>query len=131
MYGDILSDLGGAMVGSVGLSGSGNVNPTGDFPSMYEPVHGSAPDIAGKGIANPIGTILSGALMLKDLGQPEAATMIQQAVADVLKSGVKTRDLGGSTSTAAMGTAICEGDKEIAYSLLQFTRLRHLARNGH
>ena len=72
MYGDILSDLGGAMVGSVGLSASGNINPEGDFPSMYEPVHGTAPDIAGQGIANPIGTILSGALMLTDLGEEKS-----------------------------------------------------------
>lgn len=109
MYGDILSDLGGAMVGSVGLSGSGNINPDdSDYPSMYEPVHGSAPDIAGQGIANPIGTILSGALMLKDLGQPDAAAMIENAVATVLQSGLKTRDLGGTASTADIGATICE-----------------------
>lgn len=105
-FGDILSDLGGAMVGSVGLSASGNVNPEREFPSMYEPVHGSAPDIAGQGIANPIGTILSGALMLKDLGEAAAAQRIQNAVAAVLKSGLKTRDLRGTTSTAEMGEAI-------------------------
>lgn len=105
-FGDILSDLGGAMVGSVGLSPSGNVNPERNFPSMYEPVHGSAPDIAGQGIANPIGTILSGALMLKDLGQPAAAQRIQDAVASVLKAGLKTRDLRGTNSTSEMGEAI-------------------------
>ena len=108
MYGDILSDLGGAMVGSVGLSASGNINPEGDFPSMYEPVHGTAPDIAGQGIANPIGTILSGALMLTDLGEEKAATIIQNAVASVLKSGIKTGDLGGSSKTIDVGTAICK-----------------------
>ena len=108
MYGDILSDLGGAMAGSIGLSASGNVNPEGDSPSMYEPVHGSAPDIAGKNIANPIGTTLSGALMLKDLGQPQAAALVQNAVASVLKAGLKTRDLGGTTSTTGMGMAITE-----------------------
>ena len=113
MYGDILSDLGGAMVGSIGLSGSGNINPEGDYPSMYEPVHGSAPDIAGKGIANPTGTILSGALMLKDLGQPQAAIRVQQAVVDVLKSGLKTRDLGGTKSTSEMGIAICKALKPV------------------
>jgi tartrate dehydrogenase/decarboxylase/D-malate dehydrogenase len=105
-FGDILSDLGGAMAGSIGLCPSGNVNPEGDYPSMYEPVHGSAPDIAGKGIANPIGTILSGALMLKDLGQPQAAARIQAAVDAVLASGLKTRDLGGTASTSEMGAAI-------------------------
>ncbi len=112
MYGDILSDLGGAMVGSVGLSASGNINPEGEFPSMYEPVHGTAPDIAGQGIANPIGTILSGALMLRDLGQPEAAASIQNAVASVLQSGIKTGDLGGSAKTAEVGAAICEAIRQ-------------------
>jgi tartrate dehydrogenase/decarboxylase/D-malate dehydrogenase len=101
------------MVGSIGLSGSGNINPEGDYPSMYEPVHGSAPDIAGKGIANPTGTILSGALMLKDLGQPQAAIRVQQAVVDVLKSGLKTRDLGGTKSTSEMGIAICKALKPV------------------
>jgi tartrate dehydrogenase/decarboxylase / D-malate dehydrogenase len=108
MYGDILSDLGGAMVGGVGLSPSGNINPAREFPSMYEPVHGTAPDIAGKGIANPIGTILSGALMLNDLGQPAAAERIQQAVAAVLAGGTRTVDLGGTARTSEMAKAICD-----------------------
>lgn len=108
MYGDILSDLGGAMVGGVGLSPSGNINPEREFPSMYEPVHGTAPDIAGKGIANPIGTILSGALMLNDLGQPAAAERIQQAVATVLAGGTRTVDLGGTARTTEMAKAICD-----------------------
>lgn len=107
MYGDILSDLGGAMVGSVGLSASGNINPEGEYPSMYEPVHGTAPDIAGQGIANPIGTILSGALMLRDLGEPEAAASIENAVASVLASDIKTGDIGGTAKTADVGAAIC------------------------
>ncbi|MAS37319.1 MAG: tartrate dehydrogenase [Anaerolineaceae bacterium] len=111
-FGDILSDLGGAMVGSVGLSPSGNVNPERDFPSMYEPVHGSAPDIAGQGLANPIGTILSGALMFKDLGQPEAAQRIQDAVATVLQSGLKTRDLRGSNTTSEIGEAIVQAIRQ-------------------
>ncbi|RMG80373.1 MAG: tartrate dehydrogenase, partial [Chloroflexi bacterium] len=108
LFGDVLSDLGGAMVGSVGLSASGNINPEREFPSMYEPVHGSAPDIAGKGIANPVGTILSGALMLKDLGQSAAAELLRKAVAAALADGFQTGDLGGSASTQEMGDAICD-----------------------
>ena len=108
MYGDILSDLGGALAGSVGLSSSVNLNPEGEFPSMFEPVHGSAPDIAGQGSANPCGLILSAALMLRDLGQGEAADRIDVAVAAALAAGVHTRDLGGKASTAEMGAAVLE-----------------------
>jgi len=106
LFGDILSDLGGAMVGSVGLSPSGNINPEGDYPSMYEPVHGSAPDIAGQGIANPIGTVLAGAMMLRDLGAVDAADLLEQAVASVLNSGIKTGDLQGNASTQEVAQAI-------------------------
>ena len=113
MYGDILSDLGGAMVGSIGLSASGNINPEGDYPSMYEPVHGSAPDIAGQGIANPIGTILSGGLMLKDLGQPEAAGMIQQAVADVLQSGCENTRSGRHSFHRSDGHGDLRGNEDV------------------
>ena len=108
MYGDILSDLGGALAGSVGLSSSANLDPTGEFPSMFEPVHGSAPDIAGQGVANPCGLILSAALMLRELGQEGAAVWIEQAVAAALAAGVHTRDLGGRASTAEMGSAVLE-----------------------
>lgn len=108
LFGDILSDLGGAITGSIGLSASGNINPEAEFPSMYEPVHGSAPDIAGKGIANPIGAILSGGLMLRDLGEQKSANMLQRAVSAVLESGLRSRDLGGVASTAEIGTAITE-----------------------
>ena len=108
MYGDILSDLGGALAGSVGLSSSANSNPTGDFPSMFEPVHGSAPDIAGKGIANPTGMILSAALLLREAGQDAAALRIEEAVAAALAAGVHTRDLGGSASTGEMGAAVLQ-----------------------
>ncbi|MDD9955097.1 MAG: isocitrate/isopropylmalate dehydrogenase family protein [Anaerolineaceae bacterium] len=106
MYGDILSDLGGALAGSVGLSSSANLDPMGEFPSMYEPVHGSAPDIAGQGIANPCGLVLSAALMLRDLGLGEAAGSIEAAVAAALADGVHTRDLGGRASTVEMGAAV-------------------------
>jgi tartrate dehydrogenase/decarboxylase/D-malate dehydrogenase len=106
MIGDILSDLGGAIMGSLGLGPSGNINPEGDFPSMFEPIHGSAPDIAGKGIANPIGAIWSGAIMLETLGEPKAAEDIVNAIEKALESGVKTLDLGGKAKTSEITEAI-------------------------
>ncbi len=99
MIGDILSDLGGAIMGSLGLGGSGNINPEKNYPSMFEPIHGSAPDIAGQNIANPIGQFWSGALMLNHLGETEAATDLMKAIHKTTASGMKTRDLGGSAST--------------------------------
>jgi tartrate dehydrogenase/decarboxylase / D-malate dehydrogenase len=107
LFGDILSDLGPAVVGSIGIAPSGNLNPEKEFPSMFEPVHGSAPDIAGKGIANPIAQIWSGAMMLRHLGASEAADAIESAIADVLaKSQVRTADIGGNATTQDMGSAI-------------------------
>lgn len=100
MMGDILSDLGGAIMGSLGLGPSGNLNPEKKFPSMFEPIHGSAPDIAGKGVANPIGSIWSGALMLDHLGERDAAAAIIHAIEETLADGVQTVDLGGNASTA-------------------------------
>jgi len=109
LFGDILSDLGAAVAGSLGIAPSGSLNPERKFPSMFEPVHGSAPDIAGKGIANPIGQILSGALMVHHLGYPEAARAIEKAVeVAVADRKIKTRDLGGEASTQQMGKAITE-----------------------
>ena len=108
MIGDILSDLGGALVGSLGLAPSGNINPERECPSMFEPIHGSAPDIAGRGIANPIGAIESGALMLEHLGEVDAAARIHAAVAALLAEGVGTPDLGGAATTAQVGKAIIE-----------------------
>ena len=109
LFGDILSDLGAAVAGSLGIAPSGSLNPERKFPSMFEPVHGSAPDIAGKGIANPIGQILSGALMVHHLGYPEAARTIEKAVeVAVADRKIKTRDLGGEASTQQMGKAIAE-----------------------
>lgn len=99
LFGDILSDLGGGIMGSLGLGGSGNINPEKEFPSMFEPIHGSAPDIAGKGIANPVGTIWSGALLLEHLGETEAASHIINAVENVFEKGIKTKDLGGTATT--------------------------------
>jgi tartrate dehydrogenase/decarboxylase/D-malate dehydrogenase len=107
LFGDILTDLSAAVAGSIGLASSANVNPTREFPSMFEPVHGSAPDIAGKGIANPMAAILSAALMCDHLKMTKAAEAIRTAVATVLRDGpVKTADLGGTHTTEQMGTAV-------------------------
>ncbi len=114
LFGDLLSDLGGAIVGSIGLMASGNINPERDFPSMYEPVHGSAPDIAGKGIANPLATILVGAMMLDDLGEPDAATLLRSAVAATIRDGLLTGDLGGSASTVEVAQAVQERIRQLA-----------------
>lgn len=107
LFGDILSDLTPALAGSLGIAPSANLNPEREFPSMFEPVHGSAPDIAGKGIANPIGQIWSGAMMLDHLGYKDAAKAIEEAIENVLSGGkVRTPDLGGSTSTQGVGLEI-------------------------
>jgi len=108
LFGDILSDLGPAVCGTIGIAPSANLNPERTFPSLFEPVHGSAPDIAGKGVANPIGQIWSGALMLDFLGYKPAADAIVAAIERVLadKDAPKTPDLGGRASTADLGRAI-------------------------
>jgi tartrate dehydrogenase/decarboxylase/D-malate dehydrogenase len=106
LFGDILSDLGPACTGTIGIAPSGNINPERAFPSLFEPVHGSAPDIYGKKIANPIGQIWSGAMMLEHLGHPEAARAIVQAIERVLVEGPRTRDIGGTASTDDVGKAI-------------------------
>ncbi|MFC4334473.1 tartrate dehydrogenase [Salininema proteolyticum] len=107
LFGDVLSDLAAAVTGGLGLAPSGNVNPPGDHPSMFEAVHGSAPDIAGKGIANPVAQVLAGAMMLEHLGEAEAARAVDRAVSDVLaERSAVTPDLGGSGTTAALGSAI-------------------------
>ncbi|MCF8146823.1 MAG: tartrate dehydrogenase [Deltaproteobacteria bacterium] len=109
LFGDILSDLGPAVAGTIGVAPSANINPTREFPSMFEPVHGSAPDIAGKGIANPIGQIWSGALMLDHLGHPEAAEAIERAIETVLEEPrLRTPDMGGRATTVELGRAIAE-----------------------
>lgn len=99
MIGDILSDLGGAIMGSLGLGGSGNINPEKDFPSMFEPIHGSAPDIAGQGIANPVGQIWSAAIMLDHLGETAAAQDIMAGIEVATGQGNLTKDLGGTATT--------------------------------
>jgi tartrate dehydrogenase/decarboxylase / D-malate dehydrogenase len=107
LFGDILSDLGPAVAGSIGIAAGGNINPERKFPSMFEPVHGSAPDIAGKFICNPIGQIWSAALMLEHLGEAEAGKAIVDAIETLLReSGPKTRDMGGQAGTADVGTAL-------------------------
>ncbi len=109
LFGDILSDLGPACTGTIGIAPSGNINPERTFPSVFEPVHGSAPDIAGQGIANPIGQIWSGAMMLEHLGETEAAAAIVRAIETVLgQDGLRTRDLKGKASTEECGKAIAE-----------------------
>jgi 3-isopropylmalate dehydrogenase len=109
MFGDIITDLGAVLQGGMGLAASGNLNPARTAPSMFEPVHGSAPDIAGKGIANPIAAIFSAAMMLDHLGVPRPAERIRRAAARVLAArGPKTPDLGGTATTAEVGRAVLE-----------------------
>jgi tartrate dehydrogenase/decarboxylase / D-malate dehydrogenase len=109
LFGDILSDLGPAVAGSIGIAAGGNINPERTFPSMFEPVHGSAPDIAGRFICNPIGQIWSAALMLDHLGEAEAGTAIVAAIETLLReSGPKTRDMGGQAGTQDVGTALAQ-----------------------
>ena len=109
LFGDILSDLGPAVTGTIGIAPGGNINPERDFPSMFEPVHGSAPDIAGKGICNPIGEIWSAAMMLDHLGQNHAAVDIVTAIETVIRdSDVKTPDMGGKATTSELGQAIVD-----------------------
>ena len=107
LFGDILTDLSAIIVGSMGLAASGNIDPTRRHPSMFEPVHGSAPDITGKGIANPLAAILSVAMMFEHLHLDIAAASIHQAVKDLLaSSGPRTPDLGGNRTTEQVGPAV-------------------------
>ncbi|GAA3648254.1 tartrate dehydrogenase [Nonomuraea antimicrobica] len=107
LFGDILSDLAAAVAGSIGIAPSANLNPEREFPSMFEPVHGSAPDIAGQGVANPIGAIWSAAMMVEHLGHEAAATEMVAAIAHVLAKGhVRTRDLGGTAGTQEFTQAV-------------------------
>ncbi len=109
LFGDILSDLGPACAGTIGIAPSANLNPTREHPSLFEPVHGSAPDIAGRGIANPIGQIWAGAMMLDFLGHRDAHDAVIaaiEAVLDPAAGGPKTPDLGGRASTSDLGRAV-------------------------
>jgi tartrate dehydrogenase/decarboxylase/D-malate dehydrogenase len=106
LHADILSDLAGALAGGLGLAPTANLNPERKAPSMFEPIHGSAFDIMGKGVANPIGTFWSGAMMLEHLGEPAAATMITDAIARVTAAGILTGDVGGTATTAQVTAAV-------------------------
>src|SRR4051794_1141574 len=106
LFGDILSDLAAAVAGSIGIAPSANLNPQREFPSMFEPVHGSAPDIAGRGIANPVGAVWSGALMLEHLGEAPACARVLDAIGAVLADGVRTPDLGGTATTEEVTEAL-------------------------
>jgi tartrate dehydrogenase/decarboxylase/D-malate dehydrogenase len=107
LFGDILSDLGPAVAGTIGIAPSANINPEKEYPSMFEPVHGSAPDIAGKGIANPIGQIWSGAMMLEHLGHADAAKAVETAIEAVIaEKALLTPDMGGKANTKQLGKAI-------------------------
>jgi tartrate dehydrogenase/decarboxylase/D-malate dehydrogenase len=109
LFGDILSDLAPAVAGTIGIAASANINPERDYPSMFEPVHGSAPDIAGKGIANPVATIWSAAMMLEHLGHKDASDSIMKAIETVLSEGIAhTPDMGGKASTKECGDAIVD-----------------------
>ncbi len=120
LFGDILSDLGAAVVGGMGLAPAANINPEREHPSLFEPVHGSAPDIAGRGIANPIAQIWTGAMMLDHLGHGDGAAVIERAIGSVLSDGkIRTPDLGGSATTEQMGKAIasaCRSARALAGS---------------
>jgi tartrate dehydrogenase/decarboxylase/D-malate dehydrogenase len=109
LFGDILSDLGPACTGTIGIAPSGNINPERTFPSLFEPVHGSAPDIAGRGIANPIGQVWAAAMMLEHLGETKPAEAIVRGIETVLaEPKLRTRDLGGRATTAECGKALAE-----------------------
>lgn len=107
LHADILSDLAAALSGSIGIAPSSNLDPTRANPSMFEPIHGSAPDIAGKGIANPVGAFWSAAEMVRWVGEEQAADKLMKAVENVTARGVKTKDLGGSENTKGVTEAVC------------------------
>jgi tartrate dehydrogenase/decarboxylase/D-malate dehydrogenase len=113
LFGDILTDIGGAIMGSIGIAPAANININGKFPSMFEPVHGSAPDIFGQGIANPIGQIWTAKMMLDHFGERELGKMLLNVVEDVTNDGIKTPDIGGTSSTVEVAEAICNRMKEL------------------
>jgi tartrate dehydrogenase/decarboxylase/D-malate dehydrogenase len=108
LHADILSDLAAALAGSLGIAPTGNIEPERRFPSMFEPIHGSAFDIVGKGIANPVGSFWTAAMMLEHLGEKEAANLLMNAVERVTASGVNTPDLGGKANTREVTAAVCD-----------------------
>jgi tartrate dehydrogenase/decarboxylase/D-malate dehydrogenase len=112
LFGDILTDIGAAIMGSIGIAPAANINLNGKYPSMFEPVHGSAPDIQGQNIANPIGQIWTAKLMLEHLGQHEMAEQLLNVVEDVAHSGIKTPDIGGTSTTKEVTSEICKRLKQ-------------------
>jgi len=118
LFGDILTDLGGAIAGSIGIAPSANINPERTYPSMFEPVHGSAPDIAGKGIANPLGQIWCAAMMLEHLGFPELETLVMQSIEATMTAGICTPDLGGTAQMHEVVDEICLQLKRLSGKLM-------------
>ena len=114
LFGDILTDVGAAIAGSIGIGASANINPERRYPSCFEPVHGSAPDIVGRGIANPLGQIWSGALMLEHLGFSRAHDLVVQAMTHALEAGIKTPDLGGQSNTVQVTQAVAREIRKLA-----------------
>jgi tartrate dehydrogenase/decarboxylase/D-malate dehydrogenase len=114
LFGDILTDLGGAIMGSIGIAPAANINVNGKYPSMFEPVHGSAPDIYGKGIANPIGQIWTAKMMLDHFGEEEMGNVLLKTIEDVTADGVKTPDIGGKATTREVTEEICRRLKQLA-----------------
>jgi tartrate dehydrogenase/decarboxylase/D-malate dehydrogenase len=108
LHADILSDLAGALAGSIGVAATANIDPERRFPSMFEPIHGSAFDITGKGIANPVATFWTAVQMLEHLGEPAAAGQLMQAIEQVTSAGIMTPDIGGSATTREVTEAVCE-----------------------
>jgi tartrate dehydrogenase/decarboxylase / D-malate dehydrogenase len=108
LFGDLLSEVTAAIAGAIGIAPSANLNPEGTYPSLFEPIHGSAPDIAGEGLANPSGAIWAGAMMLDHAGYPDAGARVLNALEETLASGTKTRDLGGTASTDEMADAVTQ-----------------------
>jgi tartrate dehydrogenase/decarboxylase/D-malate dehydrogenase len=114
LFGDILTDLAAAIQGGMGMAASANVAPGTDEPGLFEPVHGSAPDIAGQGVANPAGAIWSATMMLDHLGEPEACRTLMTALEDVCRDGPRTRDVGGKASTREVGEAVAARAAELS-----------------
>ncbi|MCU6796454.1 tartrate dehydrogenase [Paenibacillus sp. WQ 127069] len=112
LFGDILTDIGAAIMGSIGIAPAANINLNGKYPSMFEPVHGSAPDIQGQNLANPIGQIWTAKLMLEHFGEHEMADKLLKVVEDVTDSGIKTRDIGGTSTTTEVTSEICKRLKQ-------------------
>jgi tartrate dehydrogenase/decarboxylase/D-malate dehydrogenase len=114
LFGDLLSEITAAVAGAIGIAPSANLNPEGTYPSLFEPIHGSAPDIAGEGTANPSGAIWAGAMMLEHAGFPEAGARVLAALEETLASGTKTSDLGGTATTDEMAEAVAQRLRDYA-----------------